>query len=297
MDDSFRKPDFLIIGAQKAGTTWLWEKLSEHTGTTLPDEKEIHFFGSSELYKRGPEWYFAKFAGIDSRAVTGEASTTYLSDRPAFFYNQVNKLEYDESLPLLPEMIHTMLPKVKVVVCLRDPVRRAVSAYFHWMRQGKFPVSAGIEQTAANNPRLRLIEMGDYERHLGAWLRVFPREQILILGFETDIIKDPISGIRKLYDFVGLAADFVPRHENQIVHKSWNWTRIVANYYAGPLRRIVNSYPVAGLLDRHDFLRRFAVSGEDVKFLRRIYLPQREALRDMAGDIVDLWHYGEDLTA
>ena len=290
----FRKPDFLIIGAQKAGTTWLWNKLSQHPGTVLPDEKEIHFFGSSELYGRGPEWYFAKFDGIDDQAVTGEASTTYLSDRPAFFYNDVNKLEYDESLPMLPEMIRAMLPDVKVIVCLRDPVRRAISAYFHWMRKGEFPVSAGIKKTAVNHPRLRLIEMGDYERHLGAWLRVFPREQILILSFEGDVISDPRSGLRKLYNFIGLQADFVPEDEKETVHKSWNWTRIVANYYAGPLRRIVNYRPVAGVLNRHDFLRRFAVSSEDSEYLRKQYLPQKDTLREMVGEMVDLWKYGEE---
>ena len=83
-----------------------------------------------------------------------------LLDRPAFFYNDVNKLEYDESLPLLPEMVRTMLPDVKVIVCLRDPVRRAVSAYFHWMRKGELPVSAGIEKTAVNHPRLRPPDKG-----------------------------------------------------------------------------------------------------------------------------------------
>ena len=136
--------------------------------------------------------------------------------------------------------------------------------------------------------------MGDYERHLGAWLRVFPREQILILSFEADVISDPRSGLRKLYDFVGLKPDFVPEDEKETVHKSWNWTRIVANYYAGPLRRIVNKQPVAGVLNRHDFLRRFAVSSEDTEYLRKQYLPQKDALREMAGKIVDLWKYGED---
>jgi hypothetical protein len=296
MTVTVRKPDFLIIGAQKAGTTWLWEMLKNHPGTSLPTEKEIHFFGSSELYKyKGLDWYFEHFRGCDGRLVTGEASTTYLSDKLAFFYNVANKLEYDESLPLLPELVASTFPRVKIIVSLRDPVRRAISAYFHYMRKGKYPVSVALARTAADRPRLRLIEMGDYVQHLGAWLRVFPREQVLILVFERDIIDDRQRCLETVYEFLGLDPGFVPPDPDQSVHKSWNWTRIVANYYAGPLRRTVNSQPIAGFLNRHDFLARYAVNSRDLDFLRAAYLPQREPLRDMIGDVVDRWTYGEEL--
>jgi len=295
MIQAVRKPDFLIIGAQKAGTTWLWQMLQEHPGTLLPAEKEMHFFGSSELYNKGVDWYYDKFQGIDGQYVTGEASTTYLSDRLAFFYNDVNKLEYDASLPPLPELVASTLLNVKIVVSLRDPVRRAMSAYFHWMRKGKLPVAAGLKRTAADHPRLRLLEMGDYATHLGAWLRAVPRERILVLLFEEDIIRDPARGLEKLYDFLGLDTSFTPPEQDQTVHKSWNWTRIVANYYAGPLRRFVNKRPIANILDNNDWLRRYAMSPQDVEFLRETYLPQKEVLREMIGDVVDRWSYGEDL--
>jgi hypothetical protein len=290
-----RKPDFLIIGAQKAGTTWLWKMLDRHPETRLPAEKEIHFFGSSELYNQGTDAYFAHFDGIDTGLVTGEASTTYLSDRPAFFYNSDNRLEYDTSLPLLPELVRTTLPDVKIIVCLRDPVRRAMSAYFHWMRKGELPVLDGLKKTAANHPRLRLIEMGDYQRHLGAWMDAFPRDRILVLAFEDDVIRNPANGLEKLYRFIGVDAGFVPDDREAKAHRSWNWTRIVANYYAGPMRSVINREPIAGLLERNDWLKKRAISAGDLDFLREAYLPQKEPLRAMVGDMVDLWSYGEDL--
>ena len=84
----FNKPDFMIIGAQKAGTTWLWEKLNLHHGTSLPKEKEIHFFGGVENYQKGREWYYNHFSNLDPYKVTGEASTTYLYDRIPYWHNK-----------------------------------------------------------------------------------------------------------------------------------------------------------------------------------------------------------------
>jgi len=100
-----RKPDFLIIGAQKAGTSWLWDMLNQHPGTALPKIKEIHYFGSSELYARGPDWYYEHFAQTDRSKVTGEASTTYFYDYVPFWYNKSRQLEIDRSLPSIPELV------------------------------------------------------------------------------------------------------------------------------------------------------------------------------------------------
>ena len=58
MNTTTRKPNFFIIGAQKCGTGWLWEMLKQHPGTDLPSQKEIHFFGASELYRKGKGWYY-----------------------------------------------------------------------------------------------------------------------------------------------------------------------------------------------------------------------------------------------
>lgn len=108
--DNVNKPSFLIIGAQKCATTWLWDKLKQHPGTDLPLKKEIHFFGSSELYAKGREWYYNHFKHLDSSKVIGEASTTYLYDKVPFWYNPTNSLEHDYSLHTIPELITKELP-------------------------------------------------------------------------------------------------------------------------------------------------------------------------------------------
>ena len=293
-----RKPDFLIVGAQKAGTTWLWKMLDEHPATMLPAEKEIHYFGSSELYAKGPDWYYERFADIGQERVTGEASTSYLSERMPFFFASENELQYDDTLPKLPELVATQLPDVKIIVSLRDPVRRAISAYSHWMRKGRLSVSAGLRRTVEAHPRLRILEMGDYSTHLGAWFDVFPREQILVQIFEDDICTNAVDGLRRTFKFLGIDSSFTPPGWDERVHKSWNWTRIVANYYAGPFRSLVNSPRAVAFMLKHDWFGKFGkfgVSGDDIEFLRDFYLPSRERVRALAGRDLTTWRYGEDL--
>ncbi len=120
-----RKPDFLIIGAQKAGTTWLWAMLNQHPGVQLPETKEIHFFGGSETYAAGLDAYLAHFEGIPENRVTGEASTAMFFDRVPYWYNKGRELVYDDALPPVPELVRRDLGEVKIIVVLRDPVRRA----------------------------------------------------------------------------------------------------------------------------------------------------------------------------
>ena len=106
-------PDFVIIGAQKAGTTSLWRYLVEHPQIVGPTEKEIHFFDAR--FDRGARWYRARFplrASLRRGArLTFEASPYYLAH------------------PFVPARVRAMLPDAKLVVLLRDPVERAWSHY------------------------------------------------------------------------------------------------------------------------------------------------------------------------
>jgi hypothetical protein len=156
--DGLKHPDFLVIGAQRAGTTWLWTMLEQHPGTSLPERKEIHYFGSAELYRRGRDWYSGHFAHLDPQKVIGEGSTTYFYDRVPYFKNRSRLLEHDASLPTIPELIVAELPRAKILLVLRDPVRRAISAYYFWMQQA-MDVSPflGLPRAAAHFPKMRIL--------------------------------------------------------------------------------------------------------------------------------------------
>ena len=295
MSDSGRYPDFLVIGAQKAGTSWTWRMLDQHPDSSLPEEKEIHYYGSSELYRKGPDWYLDHFRNLEPGKLTGEASTSHLFDRVPYWFNPGRDIEYDPELPPLPELVHRDMPDARIVVVLRDPVRRAISAYHHWLRKGDLPCLAGLRKTALEHPKLRILEYGHYLRHLRAWTSVYPRDQILVLLYESDIATNPMAGIARLYRFVGLDPDFVPELMRKRVHSSWSWTRCVAAYYSGPLRRKFARGPMGDFLDRHPFLERYAIRPRDVRFLQETYLPERTALEQLLGISLADWDYGAGL--
>ena len=123
--DNVRKPDFLIIGAPRAGTSWLWSMLNQHPRTDLPKDKEPFFFGAADIYSRGIEWYYDIFRNLDPNKVTGEGSTAYFYDSVPYFYNPGRELKFEYSLGTIPALITAELPNVKIFICLRDPVERS----------------------------------------------------------------------------------------------------------------------------------------------------------------------------
>jgi hypothetical protein len=189
-------PDFLIVGAQKAGTSTLAARLFAHPQVLPPLRREVHYF---DLNHRRPEaWYRAHFptvrervrrAQAHGRAITGESSPYYL------FH------------PAAPRRIVTALPEVRIIAVLREPVARAVSEYHHAVRLGfeSRPIEAALDvdrrmvedlppgavpwDDPEGWPRRRsYLERGHYAVQLARWFEVLPRERMLILS--TDDLRD-----------------------------------------------------------------------------------------------------------
>jgi hypothetical protein len=195
-------PDFLCIGAQKAGTTTLYDRLRGHPDLFLPAEKELHYF--SRHFDRPIDWYESHFADARSGQRTGEVTPYYL------FH------------PEAPRRIAAVRPHVRLIVLLRDPVERALSGYFHSRRLGEEPLD--IEAAfAAEAERLQDAERtlalpggehlshqchsyfarSRYEEQLARYLRFFPRAQLLILRSE-DFFADPRPAWRAVQEFLGV---------------------------------------------------------------------------------------------
>ena len=113
--------DFIGIGAQRSGTSWVYACLYEHPEICIPI-KEIHFF-SRPRYENGTLWYEEHFAtcGVGKRC--GEFSTSYL-------YSDVTA-----------ERIHKHYPEVKILAILRNPITRALSQYGNAIKGGEIPES------------------------------------------------------------------------------------------------------------------------------------------------------------
>ena len=196
-------PDAVIIGAQKCGTSSLHNYLTQHPGVIAPLRKEVHYFDVN--YPRGERWYRAHFGRTGEPGLNIDSSPYYL------FH------------PLAAQRMHALLPQVKLIVLLRDPVRRAYSQY--WQQRDKDREPLGFEDAlAAESQRVdeahrRLasceieasrehqihsyVSRGRYAEQLQRWLALYPREQLLALRFE-DLVKDPLVVLNRTLAWLGL---------------------------------------------------------------------------------------------
>ena len=192
-------PNFFLIGAQKCGTTFVQVCLSEHPDVFLPLE-EIPFFEDpcySESDVRALERLFE--AGKHKKAV-GIKRPNYLC------------------LPECPERIHKHAPSARLIVILRDPVDRAVSAYYHYARMGFGPtkhVNIGLPGILSGShvnkyPRAEeIIEFGFYHRCLKRYLDYFGQSQMLIMLYD-EIVENRLNGIKKICTFLDIEPEYVP---------------------------------------------------------------------------------------
>lgn len=299
------KPNFLIIGAQKCGTTWLWDMLNQHPGTDLSPKKEIHFFSTSELYNKGNEWYYSHFRDLDPSKVIGEASTSYLYDYVTYSFNLKRALEINHSLPSIPELITKEFPGIKIFILLRDPVKRAISAYKHNVKMGFFSPFSGLKEMAEQRAKMRILELGYYARYIRLWKKFVPPERMRIYIFEEDVVKYPEETVSSAYCFLNLYANFKPNDVRIPRYKSMGFTRLSLDYYAGRLanlnnfagkisNKIINGSIISPLWERLDgFLNTFLIREKDIDFLRSRYLPEKAELEDILGRNLDCWTYGD----
>jgi Sulfotransferase domain len=183
-----RGPDFIGIGAQRTGTSWIYSCLYEHPQICMP-QKEIHFFSRDRNWSRGFEWYERIFAECPSSAIAGEFSTSYLSDTEA------------------AARISDRYPGARLIVSLRHPVERAFSSYLNDVVAGVVPSATGFEQALQSHPEY--VEGGRYARYLRRYLELFPRDQLLVSVFD-DARRDPGAAIREIYRFLGADPAFRP---------------------------------------------------------------------------------------
>ena len=242
-------PDFLILGAQKAGTTALYAYLRRHPSVLGPAWKEVSFF--DRHWTRGVAWYRGQFPNVlrvgaaRRRGVVrvGEASPSYL------FH------------PLAPERVRATVPDVRLVVLLRNPVDRAFSQYQHEVALGResLPFEQALEhedrRTAGEvermlaDPRYFSSEWwthtyrarGLYAEQLERWLAVFPRRQLLVVATE-EMAAAPAATYGRVLEFLGAAPHDLGSYP-RVFSREYDamrpaTRRSLAKLYAGPNERL-----------------------------------------------------------
>ena len=196
-------PAFVILGAQKAGTTSLFAWLSSHPAVHPGAKKEVHFFDN--LWAHGVDWYRSFFPeNLAHGTFTGEATPYYL-------YH-----------PLAPARMAAVLPNARFIVLLRDPVARAISHFHHSRRLDLEPMTTLEEALAAEPARLSgavealveggaervhahqhhsYVDRGRYVPQIRRWFSFFPREQFLFLRSEN-LFTHPSAAVASVCAFL-----------------------------------------------------------------------------------------------
>lgn len=190
-----RLPDFLIIGAQKAGTTWLKEQLRAHSDVFMPED-EIHFFDHQDQFAKGPQWYASHFVDGTDFALIGEKTPEYL-----YLPERID-------VPEGAGRIHDLLPDARLIAVLRDPVTRALSAINHMVNRHHISPLHSVDALLLGRKRRLLpwpvIETGMYERQLAPFLELYGRQAVLTLFYEDDVVAAPEEGLNCVCDFLGI---------------------------------------------------------------------------------------------
>ena len=183
---SGRLADFLIIGAQKAGTTTLYRDLETHPRIAFSFHKEPHCLCSDRvLTARGRREYMSFFDRVEGDQICGEASTGY------------TKIPERTGAPARAKAV---LPgDVRLLYILRDPVDRAVSHHHHVFGDGLMPASFD-EALVADE---RLIAFGRYAMQADAWLAHYPAERLRLIVFE-EYVRRRRETIEQVQSFLGV---------------------------------------------------------------------------------------------
>ncbi len=202
-------PNFLVIGAAKAGTTALYWYLAEHPAVFMSRVKETNYFAygvdaQGRLLYGDPDVhqfpvttlgaYEALFADAGSAAAVGEASPIYLE------------------CPQAPGRIRSLLPDVRLVCCLRHPVERAYADYlmYLWQRGRRFAPARDLAPDAVwARPDSRWMDVSRYHAQLARYYEIFPRDRIHVFLFD-DLKRSTVDAVQGVYRFLAIDPAFVP---------------------------------------------------------------------------------------
>jgi len=219
------KLDFVVIGAQKSATTWLFECLHEHPEVVVPQQKEVHFFcreNDCRFSTRsfGKDWYLSNFNNSsDSKIkVAGELTTDYM------YY------------PYVVDDLHRFQPDLKIIALLRNPVDRAYSAYWMWRRHNQnlpdFQDMLAVSDSS-------LLARGLYMRQLLPYLSKFGREKVKIYIYE-EIQRQPEEFFTDLYGWLGVDQQFRPRAMKETIGGTRVYPGIMGKVVYKGLSPIIN---------------------------------------------------------
>ncbi len=224
MEKNFDKDftlDFIYIGTGRAASSWIYECLKEHPQICVPRKKEI-----SPFNKENKELNEKLFSFLDNYGKTHTKGVFV----PNFFVEKENVF-----------LLKKYFPNIKIIACLREPIKRAYSHY--WLDKSVGRTNKVFEDSLRQEPKY--INLGKYYTNLKPFFDFFPRENILVLIYEN-IEKNPETFIREIYSFLGIDSSI----NSKFVNKGIN-VAVRKGVYSVFLNKIVlNTFKLGKLLKR-----------------------------------------------
>lgn len=181
-------PNFLYIGPDKAGSTWLHEVLVTHPDIYLTPAKDLYYF--DRYFSRGVEWYQRHFSDVTDQQIVGEICQDYLS------------------CPESPARIATTLDRPRMMATLRDPVERAYSSYLYMRKHGEGPATF----TEALRTKPTLVDHGRYGTQLKRYVDMFGNDCLHVAVFD-DLQQDPQSFVDTVLQWLGVEPMVLPEED------------------------------------------------------------------------------------
>lgn len=177
--------DFLGIGAQRGGTTWLYAMLLNHPQVFLPKFKELHYWDLNE--SRGLEWYLSNFAGSSPAQRKGEIT-------PAYGCLPPEKIK----------QVRDLLPHIQLIYLIRNPMKRAWSSALMALNRAELLIDEVSDQWFIDHfMSSGSSKRGDYETCIKNWLGAYSEERLLIM-LSDDIARDPRSLLKRTANHLGI---------------------------------------------------------------------------------------------
>ena len=277
-------PNLIVIGAQKCGTSGLHYYLSLHPEISVSRPKELNFFIAERNWPRGVDWYRSHF---DPNAkVRSEASPNYTA--------------YPQHLEV-PERMHSVLPDAKLLYMVRDPLDRIAA---HWVHNYAKRREKGDLRTTLMHPNTSYLARSHYYAQLQRFLRLYPREQVLVIEQE-ELRNQRNETLRRVFEFAGVDPGFshpgfaTQRHRTSRKRRGTPITRLLdrvdrrrGTVSARRFRALAGAvFPVGRSIEVPDV--RGALPDETLRSLR----DDAEKLRDLTGLDLSAWSIWDDLMA
>lgn len=194
---------FVVIGVQKSATTWINDCLKEHPELNVKREKNEDFYYSGPVYKKnGSKWYWSLFDNSDG--LKGCVSVDYFVD------------------PEIPKILNDHNPSLKLILSIRHPIERTISAYYWYLRKSLIPdmplddaIEVAIKDYKAGNQSSfsELISRSLYASDVERFLEVFETKQLMVIDY-FEISNDPRSVLERIFEFLNVSKKFTPTKLN-----------------------------------------------------------------------------------